>query len=371
MSVYKDEKRGTWIVTLTYEDYYGEKKRTAKRGFKTKKEAKTWENDFLANHTNDVDMTINQFYEIYSKDLEHRIRYNTKETKDAICKKYILPLLGDKIMSKILVSDIIRWQNKILSFGLAPTYVRTIYNQIRAIFNHAEKFYGLTNNPLRKVQKIGTKNPQAINFWTKEEFDRFIEVVDDESCFIQFNVLFYTGLRVGELIALQLKDINFAKRYIDVNKSAQYEHGQYIVTDTKTPKSKRHVTMPKFLSDMIKQYIDKFYFIDQNEQVFMTNKQRLKRDLDYYADKANVKHIRVHDLRHSHASYLIELGMQPNLVQERLGHEKIETTLQTYSHLYPNKQNQLADYLDQIIQIKDQEAIDSPPTSPLLIEQAR
>ena len=99
---------------------------------------------------------------------------------------------------------------------------------------------------------------------------------------------------------------------------------------------------------MIRDYVDRFYFIDMEEQLFPTTKYRLYRDMRKYCSIANVKVIRIHDLRHSHASLLIEQGIQPNIVQERLGHEKIETTLRTYSHMYPNKQYYLADFLDQL-----------------------
>ncbi|MBQ7890802.1 MAG: site-specific integrase [Erysipelotrichaceae bacterium] len=348
MTIYKDEKSGSWVAQVKFKDMYGVSQRKTKR-FKTRREAKEWAVDFLAHHTKDINTTLDIFFDMYTHDLEKRIRYNTMNTKKTIYTNYIQPILGSKKLSEISMTDILQWQNYVISLGKANTYVHTISNQLTAIFNHAEKYYGLTNNPLRRIDKIGSKAPENIDFWTYDEFKQFISVVDDESSFIQFNVLFYTGIRVGELIALQLKDINLSKGYLDINKSAQYENSEYIFTDTKTPKSKRKVTIPRFLCDLISNYIKKFYFIEQNEQVFMTNKSRLGRELKKYALIAGVKPIRTHDLRHSHASFLIEQGVQPKLIQERLGHEKIETTLKVYSHLYPNKQFKLAEYIDQFV----------------------
>lgn len=348
MSAYKDKKTGKWVVTLRYTDDNGNIKRRAKRGFRTKKEAVAWEDNFLLNNTNDLNTDLNSFFKQYMKDISNRIRDGTKQNKVYIFNKYISPYLGKKDISEIQVADIIRWQNKILGFKFKDTYSRSINNQLVAIFNHAERYYDFQNSPTKRVGPMGAKQSSTMNFWTHEEFNSFIKHVDDESAKLHFNILFYCGLRVGELIAVRLKDIDFNKGHIDINESAQYLRGEYIFTKPKTKKSERIVTLPDFLIKMISDYVDRYYTIDSSEQVFMTNKTRLAYELKKYAEKAEVKRIRIHDLRHSHASLLIEQGIQPNIVQARLGHEKIETTLNTYSHMYPNKQYHLADFLNSI-----------------------
>ena len=195
---------------------------------------------------------------------------------------------------------------------------------------------------------IGSGTAPTMNFWTKEEFDKFISVVDDESAFVHFNVLFYTGIRIGELIAIRLRNIHFERGHIEILASAQFKGGKYIFTEPKTKKGKRIVTIQDFLTKLIYEYTQKYYTLHLDEQVFLTNKSRLAKELAKYAEIANVKRIRIHDLRHSHASLLIEQGIQPNIVQDRLGHENIETTLRTYSHLYPNKQYHLAAFINEI-----------------------
>lgn len=127
------------------------------------------------------------------------------------------------------------------------------------------------------------------------------------------------------------------------------------------------MTMPLFLTQMIQDHIKKYYFIDLEEQVFMTNKNRLSRGIVKYSEISKVKRIRVHDLRHSHASLLIEQGIQPNIVQDRLGHEKIETTLRTYSHLYPNKQYHLTSFLDQLAENSATTSIEPQQSNPIMI----
>ena len=373
MSAYKDKKTGKWVVTLRYTDIDGREKRRAKRGFLTKREAKEWESDFLLtlNSEIEIDLTLDQFYEVYIGDISNKLRQNTVKNKRVIFDKYIDPYLGSKKLNRISTPDIIKWQNEILGFNFKDTYSRSINNQLVAIFNHAERYYELKNNPLKKTTAIGAKHPDSMSFWTKEEFDKFIAVVDDESSRLQFNVLFYTGIRVGELIAIRLKNIHFERGHIEIRASAQYENGEYIFSKPKTKKSERVVTIPEFLTQLIKDYVNRYYFIDMEEQVFMTNKSRLSRELDKYAKLANVKRIRVHDLRHSHASLLIEQGIQPNIVQDRLGHEKIETTLRTYSHLYPNKQYHLADFLNQIATQHTSSSLVPESNNPLMIETVK
>ena len=141
-------------------------------------------------------------------------------------------------------------------------------------------------------------------------------------------------------------DIDFEENTITINKSYQRIAGEDIVTEPKTPKSKRIIALPDFLCDELKEYISHIY---DGERIFPFSKHILKRAMMRGCGKSGVKVIRIHDLRHSHASLLIELGFSPLLIAERLGHENIETTLNTYSHLYPHKQGELAQTLDSLL----------------------
>lgn len=216
-------------------------------------------------------------------DIYNKLRYGTIRNKRLIYTKFIQPLLGSKQISKIKTPDILKWQNEILGYQFKETYSRSINNQLVAIFNHSERYYELQHNPLKKTIAIGAKHPDSMNFWTKEEFDKFIEVVDDESARLQYNVLFYTGLRVGELIAVRLRNTNFDRGHIEVVASAQYENSQYIFTKLKAKKSERIVTIPQFLTQLIQEHVKRYYFIDLEEHIFMTNKDRLSRGIAKYS----------------------------------------------------------------------------------------
>lgn len=143
MSAYKDKQTGKWVVTLRYTDIDGKVKRSAKRGFATKRKAKEWESDYLESlKTSEVElqMTLNEFYEVYLGDINNKLRYGSICNKRFIYTKYIESLLGSKQMSKIKVPDILKWQNEILGYQFKETYSRSINNQLVAIFNHAERY---------------------------------------------------------------------------------------------------------------------------------------------------------------------------------------------------------------------------------------
>ena len=122
--------------------------------------------------------------------------------------------------------DVIRWQNELTEHRdadgkpWAPTYLRTVNNQLNAIFNHAERYYGLTDNPVRRVDKIGSKKGGEMQFWTKDEYLRFSEAVMDKPLsFYAFEVLYWTGIRCGELLALTPSDFIFETSELSITKS--------------------------------------------------------------------------------------------------------------------------------------------------------
>ena len=154
-------------------------------------------------------------------------------------------------------------------------------------------------------------------------------------------------MRLGELLALTPSDLHLNQKYISINKSYQRIGSRDVITDPKTPKSKRNITIPDFLVEDLREYLDMLYSPDPNERVFRVTKSFLEKEMSRGAKEAGLENIRIHDLRHSHAALLIEMGFPILAVSNRLGHEKIQTTLQVYGHLYPNKQQMIADKLNE------------------------
>lgn len=345
MSATRDGKM--WRCQFYYEDWQGIRHKKNKRGFKTKGEADQWERDFLQQQQKNLDINFENFVQIYYQDMEHRLRENTIRTKKYVIDLKIIPYFKKKVISEIKASDIRAWQNELIKKGYSPTYLKTINNQLSAIFNYAVRYYDLKDNPCRKAGSIGKSYAGEKGFWTKQEFKQFLSTVEEKpETKMAFLILYWTGMRIGELLALTYDDIDLEKRTIIISKSYQRIDGRDIITPPKTPKSNRTVTIPPFLVEELKEYISHLYGILETERMFRFTKSYMEHEIIRGIKCSGIKRIRLHDLRHSHASLLVELGFTPLAIAERLGHEKIETTLNTYSHLYPNKQGELADKLE-------------------------
>lgn len=292
-------------------------------------------------------MKFEDFWKMYCSDMETRLREHTMRTKKYIVELKILPYFGNKRVNDITAADIRQWQNELIKMGYSPTYLKTINNQLSAIFNYAVRYYDLKSNPCAKAGSMGKSKAEEMDFWTVEEFRKFIDsVMNKRLSYMAFMTLYWTGMRLGELLALNPKDVDLEKRTISITKSYQRLGKKDVVSPPKTPKSKRVITIPEFLATDIKDYMDSLYDLQENDRLFPITKYYLEHEMQRGIKESGVKRIRVHDLRHSHASMLIELGFSPLEIANRLGHEKVETTLNTYAHLYPNKQTKLAERLD-------------------------
>ena len=347
MKAEKDKKTGKWLIQYRYTDWQGKRRKSTKRGFATKREAEEWLRNFLITQNADFDMKFEEFWKMYCADMETRLREHTMRTKKYIVELKILPYFGNKRVNDITAVDIRQWQNELIKMGYSPTYLKTINNRLSAIFNYAVRYYDLKSNPCAKAGSMGKSKAEEMDFWTGEEFRRFIDsVMNKRLSYMAFMTLYWTGMRLGELLALTPKDVDLEKRTISITKSYQRLGKKDVITPPKTPKSKRVITIPEFLAADIKDYMDSLYDLQEDDRLFPITKYYLEHEMQRGIKESGVKRIRLHDLRHSHASLLIELGFSPLEIANRLGHEKVETTLNTYAHLYPNKQTKLADRLD-------------------------
>lgn len=347
MKAEKDKKTGKWLIQYRYTDWQGKRRKSTKRGFATKREAEEWLRNFFITQKADFDMKFEDFWKIYCADMETRLREHTMRTKKYIVELKILPYFGNKRVNDITAADIRQWQNELIKMGYSPTYLKTINNQLSAIFNYAVRYYDLKSNPCAKAGSMGKSKAEEMDFWTGEEFRKFIDsVMNKRLSYMAFMILYWTGMRLGELLALNPKDVDLEKRTISITKSYQRLGKKDVITPPKTSKSKRVITIPEFLAADIKDYMDSLYDLQEDDRLFPITKYYLEHEMQRGIKESGVKRIRVHDLRHSHASMLIELGFSPLEIANRLGHEKVETTLNTYAHLYPNKQTKLAERLD-------------------------
>ncbi len=192
------------------------------------------------------------------------------------------------------------------------------------------------------------KNAKEMNFWTKDEYLKFSEVMMDKPIsYYAFEMLYWCGIRLGELLALTPEDFDFQNRKLRINKSYQRIKGQDVITEPKTKKSNRTIEMPDFLCEEMQDYLRMLYDQKSDERIFTISKSYLHHEMDRGVKETGLKRIRIHDLRHSHVSLLIELGFSAVAIADRVGHESIEITYR-YAHLFPSKQAEMANKLEEL-----------------------
>ena len=373
MPAYKDEKTGKWFAKFYYTNWQGIKKQKWKRGFATKKEALGFERDFLEKQSANPDMTFQNLYEIYMEDMAARLKQSTLLTKKAVLQTHILPFFGNKPINEIKASDVRRWQAKLMSSpnNYSQTYLKKINTELNCIINYAKRFYDLNTNPCGKAGTIGKAKAEEMDYWTYDEYIAFREGVKDKSLsYICFEVLYWTGIREGELLALSPADIDLDNKTISINRTYQRIEGKDVFTSPKTRKSKRKIPIPDFLCQELSDYIQSRYMLDADERLFPVTKSYLSHEMIRGCKNTGVKKIRIHDIRHSHASLLINQGCDALVLADRLGHEKVSTTLNTYSHLFPHKQQELVNNLEQLAAAANVTPTPEPPDGNPLLKAA-
>ena len=340
-----------WYANFYYTDWLGNRVRKCKRGFATQREAKEYEKNFLASSATDPTITFGSLIENYMKDCETRLKPTTLDTKKWIIDKKLMPFFKDVPINEIDQLMIRRWQNQQLDYRdengdpYSEAYLRTLHANLSAIFNYAVKYYRLKSNPCRAAGIIGKKNAKEMKFWTLDQYLKFRALITDLHYQVAFDLLFYCGVREGELLALAPED--FHDGVVTISKNYQIVQGREYIQTPKTDKGIRHVTIPESMTDEIKRYIDGMV-IEPDDRIFYFTADALRAVLKRKADKAGLPRIRLHDLRHSHVALLIEMKIPIEEIARRVGHESASTTWRIYGHLYPGKDHMLARKLDNV-----------------------
>ena len=255
MAAYKDEERGTWYVSFYYEDWTGAKKRKVKRGFRTKKEALNFESEYKRTAKADMDMTMGEFVEVYFRDKAQSLKDRSIKNKRDTMNAQLLPYFKDRPMNSITPAEIIQWQNTIIEKGYSDDYLKTIQNQMTALFNHAKNIYNLADNPCDKVKRMGKTSKKKMKFWTIEEYRQFMTGIEPGSkYYVLFELLFWTGAREGEALSITPADIDFERNLLHINKTYYRMHGKDVITSPKTEESNRTISIPEFLKKEIQDY---------------------------------------------------------------------------------------------------------------------
>lgn len=362
MPSYKDEKTGLWYCKFNYRDYKGDIKQKKKSGFEKRKDAQAWERDFLLASQGQPNMLFADFLEIYKKDNYPQLRERTQQTKNERYKR-VIPTFGNIPLDEIQPLDIRKWQNSMINEGLSSKYIQSIQNEFSTVLNHAVRFYGLKENPIHRVGKAKVPNEikPPMRFWTLEEFKEIYQYIEDIKAKTAINILYWTGIRKGELLALKWSCIDFDNKTLRVESSLQRLKGRDVITPTKTYES-RVITLADTTIEILKEYQSKIYNPRDYDLIFDWEKRFIENGIKQGVEKANqeikaynkinevkrkpIKRIHVHGLRHSHASYLINHNVNIVLISKRLGHKNTSITLDTYSHFYPLADDKMVEMMN-------------------------
>jgi integrase len=345
MPAYKDSKKNTWYVKFRYTDWQGNRKETTKRGFQTKREAKEYEAEFIRKAQGTADMTLKSLYEIYLEDKRKQVKPSSLLNITNTIDTYILPTLGDKVLTDISTNTIRQWQNHLASLDkktggkLQPMTLLTINRRLSALLNFAVKYYNLPRNPLAITGAQG-KFTRRLDFWSKDEFEQFMAEVNNPMYEGLFTLLFYSGMRIGEALALDKSD--FVGSKVTINKTIDHRNN---ITPPKTKSSERTIILPNIAVKALNNVCEK---LPDTKRIFPITYVTAGEYYRKVVAKAGVRYLPIHALRHSHASMLIANGVPITAVSKRLGHSSPQVTLSVYAHALSDSEQSIADKLNSL-----------------------
>lgn len=378
-NIYQDKKTKKWFFRAYFgTDSSGKKLQKTKRGFSSQREAKLAYDKFMLTHgynqsiTNQLStssqITFEEFYRVrFVKWYEKQVKRQTFENAQFIFEQKMSYFYSLRVRD-INSSDIEDWMFELSQTStrnsrkqkvqdtLSRSYINRIRGHLKIIMDRAVQEGLVETNPVDKVSYLPLEN-KKVDFWEIQEFKKVMSVLSDSSIQIKhrklvFELLFYTGLRIGELEALSWDNVNFEKNQITVEKTLIYVNkDNWYFSTPKTKNAYRTIGIGKVLSkklyewSQLQKMIGKFEYVIQLDGTF-TPPYSFANWLKEAAIKAEIKPIKLHSLRHSHVALLIEQNIQPLAIQERMGHSNIQITLGTYGHLYAKSDNEVIEAID-------------------------
>lgn len=369
----------SWYFKCYYTDIRGQRKPKGSKLFLTKKEAKEAEALFLLKNSKHEMLNIKTH--LVAKDYLEHISKTRKESTaysyEEDYERHIKPYFGDLNIGSINIPLCREWKQELEKRGYSLKYLNGFYNILKGIFDFAIKNYGLEQNPIailgrfEKRQDEVVKDEEKLRYITYEQFKCFISVVDNSMYKTFFTLLYFTGMRKGEVQSLNWYDIDFENNVIIVNKTLSIKTNDlkgYKITKTKNYKN-RKIEMNKILREQLLEYKKELInsYIDFEEKWFVFGNTRflastnIDRNKDDYFKLANVSSITIHEFRHSHVSLLInqyilqcsdrnmkiDTGAFFVMTANRLG-DTVDTMQRVYLHLFPQIQKPIINLLDNL-----------------------
>lgn len=364
MPVYKDDQRGSWYVQAEFKGLKGKKVRLKRRGFKCKKDVLNAEKELIEEYKKPyIDLTFEKLAQLYMDYSIGHKKQHSITNQNSLINTVLIPYFKNYKVKDIKPVDIDAFYREILPKYSNAT-MKNIRTRLSAILNYDVSFYDLPKNPASIVSLPKKQEERHLKYWTEAQFNTFISYVDDILYKTMFSILFWTGLRKGEMLALRVCDIDFDNKTINVENSWNGTD----ITSVKTTASERRIGIPEHLCEDIQALIYHHKhchgIVKQTDYLFSVRNLTVPMapgnvNLQFrnIIKKSELSGIRVHYFRHSHASLLINMGVSLYVISKHLGHTSIQTTANIYGHLYPSSEAVITNTLNGIYN-SDKEEVD-------------
>ncbi|MDW8515063.1 site-specific integrase [Priestia flexa] len=355
-------KRGkvwSYTVDIGKDPLTGKRRQKTKGGFRTKKDAERDCADFISSFNKgsaiiQKDITIKEFMKFFIARSELKLKPSTFYKQMNVFNKHIVPRIGHIKLQEFTKHHAQEFINQLLEKELSPTYIAHICRLARIFFEFALKDDRIVRNPFSDVITPRTKK-RSYNVWSVEQLQTFLATAKEwnQHYYTLYILAAHTGMRIGEVLGLRWRDVDFENKRISVNQSVYYKEREFVFSDLKTSNSFRMIAVDDVLVKQLKRHKSRQIegrlaepFETDYDLVFCRKNGRplhpeaVRGSFNRMIVRANVPKIRLHDLRHTHATILLKMRENPKIVSERLGHSTVVRTLDTYSHVLPDMQEE-------------------------------
>lgn len=369
--------KNTWLIRVHLgRDGKGKRKYANKTVHGTKKEAQTVLNQMLlqkdtGRFVQDSRVTLGEYLDEWLRTaVKPRVRIGTHDGYAATLRRYVRPRLGAMRLQSVRPTDIQAIYNAMQDRGQAGS-VRYTHTILKGALNQAVKWDYLHRNPAHYVDVPKARRGSPIRALSAQEVDQFLRAAATSRWHVLFHLLVSTGLRPSEALALRWRDVDLGQQTLSVRRSRAWIKAEkrFAFQPPKTPSSNRQVPLPHGLTELLGKHMEAQEPSGQDSLLFTTRKGNPPHQRPIVAEafkpalrRAGLsKETRLYDLRHTHATLLLQAGVHPKVVSERLGHASVNMTLDVYSHVLPSMQTHAAEQLDAVLYANPQEGVDCLP----------
>lgn len=351
-SIFQDQ-RGFWVAKITLTDGTRREKHSKRQDI-VKKWLLTARSELRDGILpKDENITVSQFFTSYKDAVwKHTMRPKTLEVRSYLLRNHILPDIGSIKLMGLRPDHIQSLYSKKLDQGLSKLTVLMLHSIIHKALGHAVK-WGMVARNVSNLVEAPKREKKPMSVWTPEQVLHFLEATKDHPYWLIWVLAIYGSMRRGEILGIHCEDIDFKKATVLVQYSVQSRKGGTFLSKPKTESSVRVVKLPEDALTATRNYLDhlnrKEGLIFRSSTGNFIHPSNVVRAFKHETKKAGLPKIRFHDLRHTSVSLLAAAGVHPKVIQERVGHSLLSTTMDVYFHLFPSMQDEAAEKLNRIL----------------------